>query len=75
MSDLPYLIHFLERSLLHSPTPELMDEAALLLELYPRDLLPDWIEILANGAPEHFEAVREIALADIAAGEVEDVEC
>lgn len=75
MSDLPYLIHFLERSLRLFPEPALIGEAQLLLELYPRDLLPDWVEILANGAADHFEAVREIALADIAAGEVEDVEC
>ena len=43
--------------------------ARMLLAAYPRNELPDWIEILANGNPDMLDSVIEAALADIHAEE------
>lgn len=68
------LIVYLREMLRHLPSPDLIDEARTLIELYPRAELPDFVEILANGDPDHFDSVREIALADISFEEAEHVQ-
>jgi hypothetical protein len=39
--------------------------ARLLMRLCDRSVLPDWVEILANGDPSSFEAVIDVARDDI----------
>ena len=64
-------LELLKLQLEHNPRPSLILSAQYLLEVHPRHMLPDWIEILANGNIMHFEAVVQTALADIAAEKLE----
>jgi hypothetical protein len=57
---------------LKPPDVFILDVAKLLMILYPREALPDWVEILANGNPEMIEAVIATALEDIQADPEED---
>jgi hypothetical protein len=64
----PYLTLTLEclkrRMLSDPPSIVLIELAQNLINNYPREELPDWIEILANGNPDNILAVVEIARSD-----------
>ena len=47
---------------------DVIEEAKILLESYPRDLLPDWVEIVAKGNPNDMNELRDVALEDIREG-------
>lgn len=53
--------------------PNLIGLARMVMNLFPRKDLPDWVSILANGNPESLPAVIETALAEIAAEELSNV--
>jgi len=46
----------------------IIEHAKLIMASYPRQSLPDWVEIIANGDPDHIDDVIEIALDDIEEG-------
>ena len=54
-----YLHNWLEAmkdKLTWRPIPvSLIQEAKTMMATYPREDLPDWVEALANGDPEHIE--------------------
>jgi hypothetical protein len=45
--------------------PIVLLHARLLMRLYDRSVLPDWVEILANGSLCHIDAVIDVARDDI----------
>jgi hypothetical protein len=49
------------------PDPRIIERAKDILNLYPRHLVPDWVEAIANGKPDQLAAVIEVALDDIKA--------
>jgi hypothetical protein len=53
-------------ALLNFSGTDVMDEAAVLLSVFPRSALPDWVEILANGNRNEAHTVIGIALRDMA---------
>jgi len=58
----------LKRRLYSVPVPgDLIMDAKTIMTLYPREIIPDWVEILANGNPGMIESVVEVAKEDIAA--------
>jgi hypothetical protein len=54
-------LNALEWALLNRPGPELINWAREILGANPRENLPDWVEALANGNPEAWESVVEVA--------------
>ena len=58
-------IETLKKDLISHPSASMLLAARYLVMTVTRDLLPDWVEILANGNMEHWESVRHVALADI----------
>lgn len=63
-----YLKDYLDsmrNALIYTPSPALIYAAKWAITEIDRKLLPDWIEALANGAPDMFDAVLEIVLADL----------
>lgn len=66
-----YLELRLERlkKLMADKNPLVLLNARRLVEIFPRRIVPDWVEALANGNPAELDAVIETALADM---EVED---
>lgn len=54
-----------ERIKTDPPSVSFLAIARVLMALFPRSELPDWVEILANGNDEYFEDVIEIALDDM----------
>lgn len=63
--NLTDVLDFLKRWMTKAPTGGIIEYAAFLMTVYPREVLPDWVEALANGNPSQLEAVIEIALADM----------
>jgi hypothetical protein len=61
---LSHLIAELDKS---PPSDSIIQSAQTFILLYPREELPDWVEILANGNPEMLQSVIAIAQADIRA--------
>jgi len=57
----------LENDLFCHPNKSLILAANYLMMTVTRDLLPDWVEILANGNPNCWSDVIDVARADIAA--------
>jgi hypothetical protein len=47
------------------PPSEIVPLAAKIFRSHSRSDIPDWVEILANGNPDHLPAVIETALADL----------
>jgi len=58
------LIRLELKLILTEPGPEIIQEARQLIETVPRDELPDWVEILANGNLSQIQAVIETARMD-----------
>lgn len=56
---------FAARLINEPPSVSFLAIARVIMALWPRSDLPDWIEILANGSDEYFEDVIEIALDDM----------
>lgn len=56
---------FAARLINEPPSVSFLAIARVIMALWPRSDLPDWIEILANGNDEYFEDVIEIALDDM----------
>jgi hypothetical protein len=61
--SLAYLIYLMDRP---DPPPEIIRVARSVLTQYPRDELPDWVEIIANGNPQHLTDVIQLARDEIA---------
>ena len=66
------LLDYLKQCMQQMPSPVLIIVARVLMDIKPRSALPDWVEILANGDPDRWQSVIEIALDDIAAEEEPD---
>jgi len=47
------------------PHPIMIDHARMMMVIWPREELPDWVEALANGNPEQLASVIEVVKADI----------
>jgi hypothetical protein len=62
----------LEYALRNSPNPNLIMWAGIIVDGTPRELLPDWVEALANGNMALWESVCAVALAELDAQEAED---
>ena len=63
-------IEMLKKDLLERPSPSLILAAGFVMEDGPREEIPDWVEALACGNPEHWESVMEVAKADMRECEV-----
>lgn len=70
--NLTDVLDFLKRWMTKAPTGGIIEYAAFLMTVYPREVLPDWVEALANGNPDELEAVIEIALDDMNEEENDD---
>jgi hypothetical protein len=71
MPDLSSKLDALRYALLNEYKPEdLKAWACDVLASTPRELLPDWVEILANGNLDAWESVLDVAREDLQADEV-----
>ncbi len=60
----------LRTDLFERPSASLLLAARYLADLSPREYLPDWVAILANGNVDKWESVCDVARADIKAEEM-----
>lgn len=63
MFDTPF--ETLKHDLFKRPSPSLIYAARWMAASFPRDILPDWVEALANGNIEYWADVCEIARIDV----------
>ncbi len=56
---------FAARLINEPPSVSFLAIARVLMALFPRSELPDWVEILANGNDDYYEDVIEIAIDDM----------
>lgn len=62
MTELEKIFRLLNDALLNTPHPALIYAARYVLTEYDRDMVPDWVRVLAGGNPDNFEAVVDETL-------------
>lgn len=63
MKELEKILHLLHEALLNVPHPALIIYVArYVLTKYDRDMIPDWVRVLAGGNTDNFEAVVDETL-------------
>jgi len=72
MIVLKLILALMRKYLLSHPSADIVDYAKEVMSLYRRELIPDWIDALANGNKKNLDAVIEVAIADMNEGEKED---
>lgn len=61
-------IALMKDDLVNRPSAGLLDRARLYLDAHEGEEVPDWVHALANGNPDRWQAVIEVAQADLRFG-------
>ncbi|MEM4202487.1 MAG: hypothetical protein QXS54_00310 [Candidatus Methanomethylicaceae archaeon] len=61
-TELEKILYLLNRALLTAPNPALIYAGRYVITNFDRDVVPDWVRVLAGGNPDNFEAVVDETL-------------